>query len=145
MVEWLNELIYLYDSQELLLKRFRVTSLKETALRGIACAGLLKSSSMFEISPYCWEIPRTGKMLLPGGVGCGIACGMRLIRTNLLATDVRGTVPSLIQELSRRIPTGVGRHGDIRLNQQEMGHEIYDETAAKVYGFFKGQLCIMAH
>ena len=36
LVEWLNELIYLYDSQELLLKRFRVTSLKETALRGIA-------------------------------------------------------------------------------------------------------------
>jgi len=36
LVEWLNELIYLYDSQELLLKSFRITSLKETALRGIA-------------------------------------------------------------------------------------------------------------
>lgn len=36
LVEWLNELIYLYDSQELLLKSFRIASLKETALRGIA-------------------------------------------------------------------------------------------------------------
>lgn len=29
LVEWLNELIYLYDSQELLLKSFRIASLKK--------------------------------------------------------------------------------------------------------------------
>lgn len=137
-----------------------------------------------QITPYCWEIPRTGDMLVPGrifadrefveraeqekaldqvrnvaclpgivkaslampdihwgygfaiggvaafrtddgvispgGVGYDIACGVRLVRSNLLASEVRSTVPDLVHELSRSIPAGVGRRGDIRLNHREM-------------------------
>jgi tRNA-splicing ligase RtcB len=140
--------------------------------------------SLVEISPCCWEIPRSGNMLVPGrvfadrdfiehaeqeqaldqvrnvaclpgiqtasmampdihwgygfaiggvaafrvedgiispgGVGYDIACGVRLIRTNLGAAAATKTVPDLIHELSRSIPAGVGRHGDIRLNHREM-------------------------
>jgi len=36
LVEWLNELIYLYDSRSLLLKSFKISSLQETALQGMA-------------------------------------------------------------------------------------------------------------
>lgn len=36
LVAWLNELLYLYDSNDLLLKRFELLELGETSLRGIA-------------------------------------------------------------------------------------------------------------
>ena len=140
--------------------------------------------NLTEVSPWCWEIPKSGNMLVPGrvfadrdfiehaeqeqaldqvrnvaclpgiemaslampdihwgygfaiggvaafriedgiispgGVGYDIACGVRLIRTGLLADEAVQTVPDLIHELSRSIPAGVGRHGDVRLNHHEM-------------------------
>ncbi|MEK7817158.1 MAG: archease, partial [Actinomycetota bacterium] len=36
LVEWLNELLYIYDSRRVLLKRFEVFELGETRLRGAA-------------------------------------------------------------------------------------------------------------
>lgn len=36
LVEWLNELLYLYDSQDVLLERFEIDRLDETALEGKA-------------------------------------------------------------------------------------------------------------
>lgn len=37
LVEWLNELLYLNDSRDLLLKRFEIKDLGETSLRATAC------------------------------------------------------------------------------------------------------------
>lgn len=143
-----------------------------------------KTANLIELNPWCWEIPRSGEMrvpgrifadrglidqaqqemaleqvrnvaclpgiemaslampdihwgygfpiggvaafriedgvISPGGVGYDIACGVRLIRTDLEASQVRKSVPDLVHELSRSIPAGVGRHGDIRLNQKEI-------------------------
>ncbi|MFA6001232.1 MAG: RtcB family protein [Thermoleophilia bacterium] len=142
------------------------------------------SLELIEITPWCWEIPKTGSMrvpgrvfadrnlveiaaqekaleqvsnvaclpgivtaslampdihwgygfaiggvaafrmddgvISPGGVGYDIACGVRLIRSNLNIHDVRAHVPDLIHELSRMIPAGVGRGGDIKFNRREM-------------------------
>jgi len=36
LVEWLNELLYLYDSHNVLLKRFKISDFEETHLRGTA-------------------------------------------------------------------------------------------------------------
>ncbi|MEK7817335.1 MAG: archease [Actinomycetota bacterium] len=36
LVEWLNELLYIYDSRRALLKRFEVIELEDTRLRGMA-------------------------------------------------------------------------------------------------------------
>lgn len=36
LVEWLNELLYIYDSRRVLLRRFEVIELEETRLRGVA-------------------------------------------------------------------------------------------------------------
>jgi len=59
-------------------------------------------------------------VISPGGVGYDIACGVRLIRTNLVAADVADTVPALAHEISRSIPAGVGRHGNVRLKSREL-------------------------
>jgi tRNA-splicing ligase RtcB len=59
-------------------------------------------------------------IISPGGVGYDIACGVRLIRTSLKASEVLDIAPDLVHELSRSIPAGVGRHGNVRLNDREL-------------------------
>jgi tRNA-splicing ligase RtcB len=46
----------------------------------------------------------------PGGVGYDINCGVRLLRSTLTRDDVGARVPSLVEEMFRRIPTGMGGH-----------------------------------
>ncbi|MHB1382263.1 MAG: RtcB family protein [Thermoleophilia bacterium] len=59
-------------------------------------------------------------VISPGGVGYDIACGVRLIRSNLTAADVAGDIPALVHELARNIPAGVGRKGEIRLKPPDL-------------------------
>ena len=49
----------------------------------------------------------------PGGVGFDINCGVRLLRTNLMAEDVVPIQEELAQELFNYIPVGVGSKGVI--------------------------------
>ena len=50
----------------------------------------------------------------PGGVGYDINCGIRLIRTNLLAEQAVPRMQKLVENLFHHIPTGVGSSGAIR-------------------------------
>ena len=45
-------------------------------------------------------------VISPGGVGYDINCGVRLIRTNLLAVDIAKYIPALLNSLFGRIPAG---------------------------------------
>jgi tRNA-splicing ligase RtcB len=56
----------------------------------------------------------------PGGVGYDIACGVRLIRTDLHADEARERLPALLHELSRAIPTGTGHGGELDLDRREL-------------------------
>ena len=59
-------------------------------------------------------------VISPGGVGFDINCGVRLIRSNLKFQDIKDKMPEIIEELYRKIPSGVGSEGIIRLNSQEI-------------------------
>jgi tRNA-splicing ligase RtcB len=59
-------------------------------------------------------------VISPGGVGFDITCGVRLLRTNLVADEVREKMQPLIHELSRNVPAGVGSRGKIRLSREKM-------------------------
>ncbi len=61
-----------------------------------------------------------GGVISPGGVGYDIACGVRLLKTNLPVPEIKDQLPALVHELSRMIPAGVGRGGNIRLKQKEL-------------------------
>ncbi len=56
----------------------------------------------------------------PGGVGYDIACGVRLVRSDLSSSESRERLPALLHELSRTIPTGTGRGGDVDLDDREL-------------------------
>lgn len=149
-------------------------------------------------------------VISPGGVGFDISCGVRLLRTNLGADEVKDKLVALMHELARNIPKGVGSRGKIKLNHEQMvklmeqgvqwavkagygwpedaefaeeggrlpgadstkvsehafkrgleqpgtlgsgNHfielqrvdEIFDETAARAFGLYQGQLTVMIH
>ncbi len=56
----------------------------------------------------------------PGGVGFDINCGVRLLRTNLLDTEVRPRIRELVEALYRNVPSGLGSEGKIRLRGGEI-------------------------
>ena len=59
-------------------------------------------------------------VISPGGVGFDINCGVRLIRSNLKFQDIKDKMPEIIEALYKKIPSGVGSEGIIKLNSQEL-------------------------
>lgn len=47
-------------------------------------------------------------------------CGVRLLRSNILAEGVKPIMGDIVNALFRGVPSGVGRSGDIRLSRREM-------------------------
>ncbi|MDO8624942.1 MAG: RtcB family protein, partial [Candidatus Diapherotrites archaeon] len=62
----------------------------------------------------------------PSSVGYDISCGMRLVSTDLTIKDVRPKLKELVDELFRRVPTGAGRKGIIKLEKKD-----FDEIMVK--------------
>ncbi len=59
----------------------------------------------------------------PGGVGYDINCGVRLLRSELNATEIRDQIRALVGALFKNIPAGVGsRRKDLRLSVHELGN-----------------------
>lgn len=59
-------------------------------------------------------------VISPGGVGYDINCGVRLLASDLRAEDLGGRIESLVQDLSRTIPSGTGRGGALELRDPEL-------------------------
>jgi tRNA-splicing ligase RtcB len=57
----------------------------------------------------------------PGGIGFDINCGVRLIRTNFYAKEIKEKLSELIDLLFKLVPAGVGEKGGIRLEKKELG------------------------
>ena len=61
-----------------------------------------------------------GGVISPGGVGYDINCGVRLLRTDIPAEDIRPRIKPLVDQLFRDIPAGVGVGGPFRFERKEM-------------------------
>ena len=59
-------------------------------------------------------------IISPGGVGYDINCGVRLIKTNLVESDIKGKLKTLVDELFLSIPTGVGSEGQVKLSSSDL-------------------------
>jgi tRNA-splicing ligase RtcB len=73
----------------------------------------------FPIGGVAATDPKEGGVVSPGGVGYDINCGVRLIRTRLERRDVGDRMQSLVGDLFRNIPCGVGQEGDIRFSESQ--------------------------
>jgi tRNA-splicing ligase RtcB len=56
----------------------------------------------------------------PGGVGYDISCGVRLIKTSLLHSEVEEKLSELLDLLNSSVPKGLGTRGKIHLERKEM-------------------------
>jgi tRNA-splicing ligase RtcB (3'-phosphate/5'-hydroxy nucleic acid ligase) len=74
----------------------------------------------FTIGGVAATDPAEGGVISPGGVGYDINCGVRLIRSNLFYRDVKPQLQTLIEELFRNVPTGVGRGGKYKFSKKEL-------------------------
>jgi tRNA-splicing ligase RtcB len=74
----------------------------------------------FPIGGVCATDPSEGGVISPGGVGYDINCGVRLMRSNLIVEDVKPHLDTLIHELFRKVPTGVGRGGKYHFSHGDL-------------------------
>ena len=56
----------------------------------------------------------------PGGVGFDINCGTRIIATKLTEEEIRPLLTDVVNQLYRDVPPGLGGHGFLRVNRQEL-------------------------
>lgn len=60
-------------------------------------------------------------IISPGGVGYDINCGVRLLRSDLDAADIKGDIRALVNALFANIPSGVGsRRKDLKLSAKQL-------------------------
>src|SRR5205807_3519253 len=74
----------------------------------------------FCIGGVCATDPKEGGVISPGGVGYDINCGVRMMRSNLFYRDVKPHLRTLVEELFRQVPTGVGKSGRYRFKDKEL-------------------------
>jgi tRNA-splicing ligase RtcB len=74
----------------------------------------------FCIGGVCATDPDEGGVISPGGVGYDINCGVRLARSNLFYRDVKPHLRTLVDELFRQVPTGVGKSGRFTFKGKEL-------------------------
>jgi len=71
----------------------------------------------------------TRGVISPGGVGYDINCGVRVLRTNLDETAVRGRLEPLVAKLFAAVPAGVGGKGGVELTPATMEEVLRDGAA----------------
>ncbi|MAE42531.1 RNA-splicing ligase RtcB [Candidatus Woesearchaeota archaeon] len=66
---------------------------------------------------YDFNVPKTHSFIANNFVVSN--CGVRLVLTNLTYNDVKDKTKSLVNNLFEKIPAGVGRKGELRLNESD--------------------------
>jgi len=61
-----------------------------------------------------------GGIISPGGVGYDINCGVRLLSSQITKPEIGPKFESLINQLQRTVPSGVGRGGELSVSSDEL-------------------------
>jgi len=107
------------------------TSKEETLLQVAnvaALPGIVNASYAMPDIHYGYGFPIGGVaafdmdegIISPGGVGFDIACGVRLIRSDLEYKDVEKKLEQLMGDIFTSVPKGIGTKGKIRLSEKEI-------------------------
>ena len=85
----------------------------------------------FAIGGVAATDPEDGGVVSPGGVGYDINCGVRLLRSDLTWDEVKPRIRTLVDQLFRDIPTGVGQSGNYKFDKPRL-RQLMDQGAAYV-------------
>jgi tRNA-splicing ligase RtcB len=75
----------------------------------------------------------------PGGVGYDINCGVRLLRSDLMESDVLPRLSQLLEQLFDNVPSGVGSRGRIKPSQRDISLLLTEGAAWAVKRGFGSQ------
>jgi tRNA-splicing ligase RtcB len=87
----------------------------------------------FCIGGVCATDPDEGGVISPGGVGYDINCGVRLVRSNLFYREVKPHLRTLVEDLFRNVPSGVGRSGRYKFDKKEL-HNLLSQGSRYLLG-----------
>jgi tRNA-splicing ligase RtcB len=115
-------------ADEALMAAIRRDAALEQVANAAALPGIVKASLAMPDIHQGYGLPVGGVVatcaedgvVSPGGVGYDINCGVRLLRTDLAAADVRPRMERLIETLAQAVPSGVGSTGRISLSTAEV-------------------------
>ena len=102
-----------------------VDQLRRCAEAGNAVAGVLCADGHVGYSQPIGGAVAYPEHISPSGVGYDIACGNKAVRTDVLAADVRGDLPRIMDTIFERISFGVGRKND-----EPVEHPVLDAIRA---------------
>jgi len=116
-----------YTSEKMLKEILRDRSLEQlvniTSLPGILCYALAMPDCHegfgFPIGGVAATLYPDG-IISPGGIGYDINCGVRLLKSQISANDIKSHLENLAGALFRQIPAGVGRGGKLKLSSREL-------------------------
>jgi len=74
----------------------------------------------FPIGGVAATDPAAGGVVSPGGVGYDINCGVRILRSDLTAAEVRPRIEELVAQIFAHVPCGVGVGGPVRFTEKEL-------------------------
>ncbi len=74
----------------------------------------------FPIGGVAATLQDEGGVVSPGGVGFDINCGVRLLRTSLMARDVQPFIKELTDIMFKNVPSGVGSKARIRVSNDDL-------------------------
>jgi tRNA-splicing ligase RtcB len=101
----------------------------QQAVNVAALPGIVKASYAMPDAHWGYGFPiggvaafdaEAGGVVSAGGVGFDISCGVRLLTSGLSRAEIEPIKAELAHELSRSIPAGVGSHGRIVLEPEQL-------------------------
>jgi tRNA-splicing ligase RtcB len=128
----------IYANEEMLEKIFEDRSV-EQLINVATLPGILKHAlAMPDIHEgYGFPIGGVAAMdakhgvISPGGVGYDINCGVRLLTSSFLHKELAPHLVDLAHQISRDVPSGVGRGGRMILNEKEL-NEVLEGGAVRL-------------
>jgi tRNA-splicing ligase RtcB (3'-phosphate/5'-hydroxy nucleic acid ligase) len=85
----------------------------------------------FPVGGVAATLPPDG-VISPGGVGYDINCGVRLLALSLTEAELGERRAALVHEISRLVPAGAGRAGQIKLRGSELDRVLVEGARAVV-------------
>ncbi len=117
----------LFISEEILKNAFEEQAIKQV-VNASTLPGIVKASIAMPDIHYGYGLPIGGVVatrwdkgvVSPGGVGYDINCGVRLLKTNLKEKEIRPKLKTLLYEIFRNVPCGVGSESKLKLSYNEL-------------------------
>ncbi len=122
--------IYLNDK---LMENFESDLLDQVA--NVACLpGILKHSLAMPDAHFGYGLPIGGVagfdenmgVIVPGGIGFDINCGVRLLKTNITKKDIKPYIKDLLNTMFKNVPSGLGSKGKVKINRNQI-NEVLEE------------------